>query len=147
MTIARKPSSETPRKKTVRILIMVDKTEYNTILKNLQNDFREYAVKIENASNVAQALYRLRNEHFDLILLDQIHGSDMTAKEVIETFRECKIQVPVVIVTGQGDEQTAPQLMKGEAYRYITKDNLTTNLLEKTIQTALERYVQQAKHS
>lgn len=137
---------KTSKKKVFQLLLIGENRENVKAQQVCPKSVEQYAIRTEYAANIAQALYKLRNEHFDLILLDETHGSEMTIKEVIETFRDCKIQVPVVIITGEGDERTVPKSMEGEAYRYITKDNLTTNLLEETIQTTLERYVQQAKH-
>lgn len=62
--------------------------------------------------------------------------------EVIECFRDRKIQVPIVIFARRYDKQAHAELTKMGACDYITEDNLQTSLLEKTIQTIFECYVQ-----
>lgn len=80
--------------------------------------------------------------------MDNRLGSGMTAKQVLEEFNKQNVELPVVIVTGQGDERTAVELMKMGVYDYITKDSFTTELLEKTAMNVIQRHtlVARQKH-
>jgi len=137
---------EMSEKKAVRVLIMTDCPNDVAVLQAYMSDFHRYNVETKCATNIAQALYRLRNGRFSLIILDSRHPSDVSPKEVLETFQECKVDVPVVIITAGGDEQILAEGIKLGFFDYITDAELNTGVLEKTVQKALERYVQQAKH-
>jgi len=56
---------------------------------------------------------------------------------VLETFQECKVDVPVVIITAGGDEQILTEGIKMGFFDHITENNIKTGLLEKTIGRAL----------
>ncbi len=57
-----------------------------------------------------------------LMLLDY-QLNDMTGQEVIEKLIEAEYEVPFIVMTGQGDEQTAVEMMKLGARDYIIKES------------------------
>ena len=124
----------------LRILIVDDDQEDAMILQRYLSNFREHTAETKHAQTVDAALQHLNSEHFDLVFLDNRLGSGITAKEGLQDFDKQKVDVPVVIITGQGDEQIAVELMKMGAYDYIAKNNLTTEMLEKTAINAIQRH-------
>jgi len=126
--------------KTLRILIVDDDQEDAMILQRYLRNFREHTAETKHAQTVNVALQHLNSEHFDLVFLDNRLGSGITAKEALEDFDKQKVDVPVVIITGQGDERIAVELMKMGAYDYITKNSLTTEMLEKTAINTIQRH-------
>ena len=70
------------------------------------------------AGSIAQGRERLAREQFDLVLLD-FSLKDGTAFDLIA---EVPNYVPVVIVTGIGNEEVAVQAMKHGAADYLVKD-------------------------
>jgi len=140
-----KKNYETSERKAIRVLILTNNLRNTRSLERHLSNFSEYTVEIGYVLNSAQALYKLRNERFDLILLDSRFGPDTTAKDVVEIFGEREVQLPVIIVASKPDEQSAVELVKIGAYDYITEDNLDTELFEKTILTSLERYARLAE--
>ena len=48
--------------------------------------------------------------------------------------------MPVIIVTGSGDEEVAVMMMKAGASDYLVKGNINAEILERSIKDALERY-------
>ena len=128
---------ETSEKKAIRVLIMTDCSNDAAVLRRYMSDFHRYNVETKYAANIAQALYRLRNERFSLIMLDSRHASDVSPKEVLETFQECKVDVPVVIITAVGDEQILTKGIKMGLFDHVTENDIKTGLLEKIIGRAL----------
>lgn len=128
------------QEKVVQALIIDDNRADAIILERYLGRCRGHRVKTGYAADLHQSLEKLAGEHFDLIFLDNRLGGGVTARSVLESFRKENIDTPVVIFTGQGDEQTAAELMKAGAYDYIVKDNLTTELLEKSILNTIERH-------
>ena len=84
--------------------------------------FREHGrhLELEVVARGRTAIERLRAIPCDLLLLDY-RLPDMTAIEMLKTIREEGLRVPVVIVTGQGDEETAVQAFKLGAADYVVK--------------------------
>lgn len=88
------------------------------------------------ASDPAEALEQLRHETFDCIILDyQLPGTD--GLQVLNAIRAAGVRTPVIALTGQGDEQTAVELMKAGAADYIGKGQLTPERLSRSLRHAL----------
>lgn len=127
-------------KELIRVLVIDDDQEDAMILQRYLGNFHECTVETAYADSPEPALEKLGNECFDLILLDNRLSSGITASEVLTDFKEQNIDVPVVVITGQGDEQTAVELMKSGVYDYIIKNTVNSQTLEKTILNSLERH-------
>src|SRR5210317_1004282 len=69
------------------------------------------------ASSVSQAQSILAREDFDIIVSDYSLG-DGTALNILDLTKD----IPVIIVTGEGDEEVATQAWRRGAYDYLTKD-------------------------
>ncbi len=83
---------------------------------------------LEVAVSSGQALNRLQERHFDLVVTD-LRMPDMNALDLLRETRLRGLSVPVIIITGQGDEETAVAALKLGAYDYIVKrDNYLTQL-------------------
>lgn len=124
----------------IKVLIIDDDEEDAELLQLYLGRCQRVAINSEQAADLNHTLAKLGEGHFDVILLDNRLGGGITARQALESFGEENIDVPVVIVTGQGDEQIAVELMKMGAYDYITKASLTSETLEKTILNTIERH-------
>jgi serine phosphatase RsbU (regulator of sigma subunit) len=89
-------------------------------------------------SNPATALGRVAQETFDLVLLDY-HMPAMSGLDVLTKIRELNRQLPVIVLTGMGNEAVAVEAMKRGAQDYLRKDQLTVHELMRAVIAALER--------
>jgi PAS domain S-box-containing protein len=110
--------------------------------KGYQILFRRY-VKKNNipydytiASSVAEAKTVLDSKIFDVIVSDYLLG-DGTAFDIFDL----KIDAPIIVVTGSGDEEVAAKAMKAGAYDYLIKDPESNYLkvLPATVDHVIER--------
>lgn len=69
------------------------------------------------AGSVSEALQALDSNQFDIVITDHELG-DGTAFEILKSVKN----IPVIIVTGAGDEDTAIKAWKDGAYDYLIKD-------------------------
>ena len=69
------------------------------------------------SGSVSQAKQALSSNQFDIIITDHSLG-DGTAFDILELARS----IPVIVVTGAGDEETAVKTWKAGAYDYLVKD-------------------------
>ena len=99
---------------------------------------QEHAFHVAWESDQERALQRLAREKFDLVLLDYqmpvVSGLDLLPK-----LRRVNARVPVIMLTGQGNEAVAVQAIKRGAHDYLRKDDLTVPALFCTVMGALER--------
>lgn len=68
-----------------------------------------------------EAIVWLARNRADLMLLD-LKLQDIEGKELIRHLGEIKRRVPFIIITGQGDERVAVDMMKRGALDYLVKD-------------------------
>ena len=92
------------------------------------------------ANSPEEALQKVRQRHYDLILMDMNYGRDTSGRDGIELLRKTKIfqpDVPVILITAWGSIDLAVEGMKAGAYDFITKPWHNLVLLQR-IETALK---------
>ncbi|OGV42578.1 MAG: hypothetical protein A2X46_04755 [Lentisphaerae bacterium GWF2_57_35] len=92
--------------------------------------------QIEEVTNLAQALDRLRKESFDILIIDHLLP-DGTSLDFLKQIRHEGLYVPTIVTTGFGSELLAVELLKTGAYDYIPKDRISTNSLSRAIRNTL----------
>jgi two-component system OmpR family response regulator len=76
-----------------------------------------------------------------LIVLDHILAgpgeNQLSGLETLIEIRKRNIEIPVVILTGQGDDALLSEFMENGADRYLTKDDFFIDSLMETIQQVI----------
>jgi two-component system sensor histidine kinase/response regulator len=76
---------------------------------------------------------------FDCVFLD--YGlPDGDGLSLVQNVREAGLKVPLIVLTGQGDEQIAVELMKAGASDYIAKSKLSPKSLSRSMYNAIRIY-------
>ncbi len=76
---------------------------------------------------------------FDCVFLD--YGlPDGDGLSLVQDVRRSGLKVPLIVLTGQGDEQIAVELMKAGASDYITKGKMSPESLSRSLYNALRVY-------
>jgi signal transduction histidine kinase len=97
------------------------------------------AANIAEADSSRTAIELLGGAHFDCVLLDyQLPPTDGLA--VLLELRGRGVAIPIVMLTGRGDEQVAVRLMKAGASDYLTKDGLSPERLAQSVRSAVRVY-------
>lgn len=89
-----------------------------------------------SASSGADALNWLGQHRPDLLLLD-LKLQDLEGRELISQLAALGRAVPFVVITGQGDERVAVEMMKRGALDYLVKDAQFLDLVPAVVQRAL----------
>ena len=85
-----------------------------------------------------EAIEWICNNNADLMLLD-LKLPDIEGSELINHLAEVRRSVPFVIITGQGDERVAVEMMKRGALDYLVKDVHFVEFVPTVVRRALER--------
>lgn len=81
----------------------------------------------------------LATHTIDLIFIDyQLPGND--GLTILRRLNSKGIDIPIIMLTGHGDETIAVEVMKAGAYDYCPKNKITPDFLKKLIQHSLESY-------
>ncbi|MGB5927861.1 MAG: ATP-binding protein [Cyclobacteriaceae bacterium] len=93
---------------------------------------------IKTFVRVSDALSRVEGNGFSCLLLD-LSLPDSTGLEGLTSIQAINPYLPVVILTGSNDMNLALQAINHGAEDYLIKNDLSPNLLKKTISFAIER--------
>ena len=130
--------TDTPR----RVLIVEDSPEDATILTRLLTQIPGHAYDVEHTPTGEGALATIAREGFDCtcVLLDY-RLPDMDGLAVLAALRALTHaeHLPVVMLTGTGDERLVVQVLQAGAQDYLTKSQLTTEALRRAIDNAVDR--------
>jgi PAS domain S-box-containing protein len=117
-----------------RILI-VDDDEGLRLL--MAEALRAEDYEVDTAASGAEALSRLEKLTPDLMLLD-LKMRDVGGQALVKRMKAHHTPVPFLVVTGQGDEKVAVDVMKQGALDYVMKDSGMLDLLPGIVKRALE---------
>ncbi len=82
------------------------------------------------------AIATLQQQEFDCVFLDY-RLPDGDGLSLVQQIRGLGITTPLVVLTGQGDEQIAVQLMKAGACDYLSKDKISPQALYQILRQTL----------
>lgn len=95
-------------------------------------------IALDIAGSVAGAREHLAEARYDLVLTD-LKLPDGTGLELLATLRSDGLDVPVVLVTGQGDLATAVNALKAGVHDYVVKDEAYLDHLAPLLREVLTR--------
>lgn len=116
------------------ILIIDDE---KAIRKTLSEILSYEGYKIDDAENGEDALKRLKEKNYDVVLCD-IKMPKMDGIEFLEKAREARPDVPVIMISGHGTIETAVEAVKKGAFDYVSKPPDLNRLLI-TIRNAMDK--------
>ncbi len=119
-----------------KILIIEDEAAIRRVLTKILSEESD-TYKVDEAEDGLQGLEKIKNEDYDLVLCD-IKMPKMDGEEVLEAVKKIKPEIPMVMISGHGDLETAVNTMRLGAFDYISKPPDLNRLLN-TVRNALDR--------
>ncbi len=116
------------------ILIIDDE---KSIRKTLNEILSFEGYKIEEAADGEEGLKKFKEKNFDIVLCD-IKMPKLDGIEFLERAREINDEVPIIIISGHGNIETAVEAVKKGAYDYISKPPDLNRMLI-TLRNAMEK--------
>ena len=114
-------------------LLIVD--DDKGILEAMADYMRSLGHRVETARNAHEALGRIREFPFELVLAD-VNLPDQDGFAVLESVRKTNPDMPVVLITGYGTIESAVEAIRLGAFDYLTKP-LIDEELALTVERAL----------
>ncbi len=119
-----------------KILIIEDEAAIRRVLNKILSEESE-TYQVEDAEDGLQGLEKIKNNDYDLVLCD-IKMPKMDGIELLEAVKKIKPEIPMVMISGHGDMETAIHSMKLGAFDYISKPPDLNRLLN-TVRNALDK--------
>jgi len=119
--------------KSCTILVVDDDLAHRTMLRTLIGG---WGYDITEASDGTEAIEKVQNRPFDLILMD-VRMLKISGLEALERIKSFNPSIPVIIMTAYSSIESAVSALKSGAYDYLTKP-LDFDKLKVTIERAME---------
>lgn len=119
-----------------KILIIEDEAAIRRVLKKIISEEND-SYQVEEAEDGLAGIELIKDKDYDLVLCD-IKMPKMDGVEVLEKVKKIKPEIPMVMISGHGDLDTAVNTMRLGAFDYISKPPDLNRLLN-TVRNALDR--------
>ena len=123
-------------KQTLRILIVDDDTIDRMQLKRLLKP-SDFILHIDEATDGVEGIEKAKTNSYDALFLDYMLPKQ-NGLEVLKSLHQEHVYTPVIMLTGQGDEKTAVEIMKAGAADYLSKDSLNQINLNHSLTSVLK---------
>ena len=119
-----------------KILIIEDEGAIRRVLMKILSEENSTYI-VEEAEDGAAGYEKIQNTDYDLVLCD-IKMPKMDGVELLEAVKKIKPEIPIVMISGHGDMETAINTMRLGAFDYISKPPDLNRLLN-TVRNALDK--------
>jgi len=119
-----------------KILIIEDEAAIRRVLVKILSEEND-TYQVDEAEDGAAGLEKIKNNDYDLVLCD-IKMPKLDGVEVLEEVKKIKPEIPMVMISGHGDMETAIHTMRLGAFDYISKPPDLNRLLN-TVRNALDK--------
>ena len=125
---------------TIRVLLANDDLSYaDRALRALTASANPRFV-VESVATLAQAIERVCNQTFDVVLVDPGWPDSSRSDSLVRIREACGDELPIIVLTGPGDEHAVLEALDRGAQDYIDKDDTSPGLLSHSIRHALLRH-------
>lgn len=118
-----------------KILIIEDEAAIRRVLVKILSEEND-TYQVEEAEDGLVGIEKIKKDDYDLVLCD-IKMPKMDGVEVLEAAKKIKPEIPMVMISGHGDLDTAVNTMRLGAFDYISKPPDLNRLLN-TVRIALD---------
>jgi two-component system nitrogen regulation response regulator NtrX len=119
-----------------KILIIEDEAAIRRVLSKILSEEND-SYQVEDAEDGVAGYEKIKNNDYDLVLCD-IKMPKMDGVELLEAVKKIKPEIPIVMISGHGDMETAINTMRMGAFDYISKPPDLNRLLN-TVRNALDK--------
>lgn len=119
-----------------KILIIEDEAAIRRVLSKILSEEND-SYQVDEAEDGIVGFEKIKNNDYDLVLCD-IKMPKMDGVEVLEAVKKIKPEIPMVMISGHGDMETAINTMRLGAFDYISKPPDLNRLLN-TVRNALDK--------
>ena len=118
------------------ILSLEDSDDDFEMLNAVLSDHKQ--ISLSRSSSIKDAMQAMKENDFDLILLDYLL-SDGNGLDFLRRMEKADLEIPAVVITGQGDEMIAKQVIQAGAYDYLPKNKIGEESLLRILTNTLEK--------
>jgi two-component system, cell cycle sensor histidine kinase and response regulator CckA len=123
----------------IKILLVEDNPGDVLLLQETLSEITHFELELVHVERLTQALQRLQEETFDVVLLDLLLPDSNGLETFIQVYNQVPL-TPIVVLTGMADETLALRALQAGAQDYLVKGKTSgSELLMRSIRYAIER--------
>ncbi|HZZ16043.1 MAG TPA: ATP-binding protein [Candidatus Sulfotelmatobacter sp.] len=122
----------------IRVLLVEDNPGDARLIEESLADSTQCSFDVETTDRLKSAVHRLSAGGIDAILLD-LGLPDSEGQDTFERAKAAASTVPIIVLTGLGDEALAVKMVREGAQDYVAKGDLNGSTLSRAIRYAIER--------
>ena len=126
------------KKSNLRVLAIEDSTDDADLVRIMLNRVQDSVFTVVNAQRLTEGLQCLREQTFDVVLLD-LGLPDSEGMSAVREVRKVCPEVPLIVLSGLDDEEFALKTLQMDVQDYLIKGQIDGNLLVRSIRYARER--------
>lgn len=131
----------------LRVLAIDDNPEDLKLLQRALDRVQGFRIDLRGVTTMDEAQTAI--DHcvpFDVVFLDYRLGA-IDGMEALRRLRDQGLRIPVLVLTGMGDERTAARVRRQGASDYLSKDDLSPATLSESLRYVMDEYHRQRRHS
>lgn len=125
--------------KNIKVLIIDDDINDFELMQEAFSSMNFNTYSIAWCKDPKEAMELFQKDEYDLYLVDYKLGPD-NGFSLIQDAHKIGINRPFIVVTGQGNYNTDVKAMEIGAENYISKDDIGTEIFERTIRYTIKKF-------
>src|SRR5688572_8281882 len=113
----------------IRILLVEDDSGDHFLFKEYLNDIKGHSYDLTWASSYEEGIEFISKKEHDIYFFDYLLGAK-TGLDLVRYFFENRIEAPVIILTGLGNQEADLKAMELGVSDYLVKDEIDPEKLE-----------------
>lgn len=126
------------KKELIKVLMVEDDLVYARFIKEILKEPLQVNFELTHADRVKHALDHIDAKDFDAVLLD-LNLPDSTGFDTLNRIYEKAPSTPIIVLTGLADEDVGVSAVQKGAQDYLSKEEVNSLLLSRTVKYAIER--------
>jgi diguanylate cyclase (GGDEF)-like protein len=122
----------------MKILLIEDNSDDALFLQACLSREAAKSIELDRVATMKEAVAAIEQQPFDVILLD-LHLPDASGHECVEKVQQANSDTPIVVLSGQGDEDFAVEILNRGVQDYLVKWEGDGKIILRSIRYAIER--------
>jgi len=120
----------------LKILLIEDNANHVTLI---TRSLKKKPSQIHSVSTALEATQSLKKKKIDMVLMDYYLKGTSTL-ELLKLIHQSYPQIPIIVITGNGDERVAAKSIKAGAEDYVVKTREALEMLPELIEKTLRKH-------
>ncbi len=125
----------------IQILLIEDSDFDAKLVANVLRRTPELQVSLDHVESLGTAVATLHEKHYDVAILD-LGLPDNAGLEAVPKLKAAAPATPVVVLSGQNDDEIAVEAIRRGAQEYLSKEHVMGHLLVRVVRHSIARQKQ-----